>query len=204
MPVSKLPSQDQSVTQEALSALNALIAGTKEDLEDQLDQVRDTMKSADASAREVLQGDIDRLQGSLDSIVRAQGIADGTRPEVTIQHNQAKQGARAIFGTDTSQPEFNLKVLDNEAGIGAVTSAGVYSPETLRALLEGSRTPDLAVVFQALQIQSKDTEDQSLRSVLNNLPSGRQHVLPSATSATNIAGRITSEEANEPAVTRGV
>ena len=74
------------------------------DLEDQLDQVQQIISSADASLREILQGDLAQLQNSLDSIARAQRIADTARPEITIEHNQAGQGSRAIFGTDTPQP----------------------------------------------------------------------------------------------------
>lgn len=151
-----------------------MISGTREDLEDQLDQVQQTISSVDASLREILQGDLTQLQNSLDSIARAQRIADTARPKITIEHNQAGQGSRAIFGTDTLQPQFNLTVLGNEAGLGAVASAGVHSPQTLQVLLGNSRTPDLALALQALRTQSPNTSHESLQSILNNLSAERQ------------------------------
>jgi hypothetical protein len=170
----ELASENHSTTQDSLRGLKDLISGTREDLEDQLDQVQQTISSADASLREILQGDLAQLQNSLDSIARAQRIADTARPEITIEHNKAGQGSRAIFGTDTPQPQFNLTVSGNEAGLGAVASAGVHSPQTLQALLGNSRTPDLALALQALQTQSPNTNHESLQSILNNLSVERQ------------------------------
>ena len=112
--------------------------------------MQQTISSAHASLREILLGDLGQLQNSLDSIARAQQIADTVRPEITIKHNQAGQGSRAIFGTDTPQPQFNLTVLGNEAGLGAVASAGVHSPQALQALLGNSRILDLALALQVL------------------------------------------------------
>jgi flagellar biosynthesis chaperone FliJ len=57
--------------QDSLRDLKDLISGTKEDLEDQLDQVRRAINTADASLREILQGDLARLQSGLDSITQA-------------------------------------------------------------------------------------------------------------------------------------
>src|SRR5436853_2139583 len=169
MRATDVPSQDQSVTQETLNALQDLIIGTKEDLEDQLDQMKQAISAADTSTREVLQNDIDRLQSSLDSITQAQRIADNTHPRLTIKRNRAGQGSRAIFGTDTSQPQFDLTVSENEAELGAVMSAGVHSPETLQALLGTSRTPELALVLQALQTQPRSTQDQFIQSIVHTL-----------------------------------
>lgn len=170
----ELASENHSTTQDSLRGLKDLISGTREDLGDQLDQVQQTISSADASLREILQGDLAQLQNSLDSIARAQRIVDTARPEITIERNKAGQGSRAIFGTDTPQPQFDLTVLGNEAGLGAVASAGVHSPQTLQALLGNSRTPDLALALQALQTQSPNTNHESLQSILNNLSAERQ------------------------------
>lgn len=169
----RIISQDHSVTQESLGDLKDLIIGTKEDLEDQMDSVRDTISAADASLREVLLEDQARLRSSLDSIAQAQRIADTTRPEVIIEDNSADQGSRAIFGTDTSQPEFNLKVAGNRAGVGAVYSAGVHSPQTLQALLQHSQTPNLALALQALQTQSTNLREEAVQSVLNEISAER-------------------------------
>ncbi|BCR85775.1 uncharacterized protein ACHE_21233S [Aspergillus chevalieri] len=162
----------QCSTQDSLDNLKDSIQGTKEDLEDQLNQVRETIGSADASSRETLQADQARLQRSLDTLEQAQRVADTTHPEVIIKSNRADQGSRAIFGTDTSQPQFSLNVTDNEAGLGAVVSAGVHTPQTLQALLRDSRTPDLALALQALQTQPQNTNAPVLRSVLHNLSVG--------------------------------
>lgn len=94
---------------------------------------------------------------------------ENSPPKIIIERNRAGQGSRAIFGTDTSQPRFSLTVADNEAGIGAVVGAGVHSPKTLQTLLGNSRTPDLALAFQALQTQSRSTSDNVIQSVLSTL-----------------------------------
>jgi hypothetical protein len=176
----RIVSQDHSVTQEALGDLKDLVSGTKEDLEDQLEAVRQTISTADASLRQSLLEDQARLQSSLDSIAQAQRVAENTRPKVIIEDNRAGQGSRAIFGTDTSQPGFNLTVARNEAGIGSVYSAGVHTPQTLQALLQHSRTPDLALALQALQTQSTSVRNENLQSLLNNISAERNQGIPHA------------------------
>lgn len=166
-------SQDHSATQESLCDLKDLISGAKEDLEDQLDTVRHTISAADASLRGLLEEDQARLQSSLESIAQAQQIADTTRPKVTIEENCAGEGSRAIFGTDTSQPGFNLTVARNEVAVGAVSSAGVHSAQTLQALLQHSRTPDLALALQALQTQSPNVRGEAAQVVLNDISAER-------------------------------
>ena len=49
----------------------------EEDLEDQLAQIQQSLSTAEVPLREVLQDDQARLQGSLNSLAQAQGIADG-------------------------------------------------------------------------------------------------------------------------------
>jgi ABC-type transporter Mla subunit MlaD len=176
----RIISQDHSITQESLGNLRDLISGTKDDLEDQLDAVRQTISAADASLREVLSEDQARLQSSLESIARVQRIADTTQPKVIIEDNRAGEGSRAIFGTDTSQPGFSLTVARNEAGVGAVYSAGVHSPQTLHALLQHSRTPDLALALQALQTQSTSVRNEAVQSVLNDISAERSQGVPHA------------------------
>jgi hypothetical protein len=176
--VLRVVSQDHSLTQESLGHLRDLISGSKEDLEDQLEAVRQTISTADASLRDVLEEDQARLQSSLDSIARAQRMAETTQPKVIIEDNHAGQGSRAIFGTDTSQPGFSLIVARNEAGVGAVSSAGVYSPQTLQALLQHSRTPDLALALQALQTQSTSVRNEALQTALNVMSAERNQVVP--------------------------
>ena len=190
-------SQDHSIAQDSLRDLKDLISGTKEDLEDQLDQVRRAISTADASLREILQDDLARLQSGLDSITRAQRIADTAPPKVIVERNRAGQGSRAIFGTDTSQPQFSLTVSDNEAGLGAVVGAGVHSPQALQALLGNSRTPDLALALQALQTQSRGTNAEALQSILNSMSAERKRGLTDIPSETNLpTGPETSEHVN--------
>lgn len=59
-------------------------------------------------------------------------------PTIVVQNNRVGQGARAIFGTDTSQPRFNLSVSGNEVGPDSTMAAGVFSAETIQALLGNS------------------------------------------------------------------
>jgi hypothetical protein len=160
-----------------LNDLKNSIRGTKEDLEDQLHQVQQIISGADASFREILQTDQARLRSSLDSLARAQRVADITHPKVVVEDNRAGPGSRAIFGTDTSQPQFNLNVSNNVAGIGAVVSAGVHSPQTLQALLGDSRTPEFALAVQALQTQPRSTNSMDLQSLRHHLSTGRRQGL---------------------------
>lgn len=155
-----------------------LISGTKEDLEDQLDVVHQNIISADASLRKVFEEDQARLQSCLDSLAQAQQIADTPRPELIIEDNRAGQGSRAIFGTDTSQPGFSLTVARNEVGVGAVSSVGVHSPQTLQALLQHSRTPDLALALQALQTQSTNVRNEALNTFLISISAERNQEAP--------------------------
>jgi ABC-type transporter Mla subunit MlaD len=127
-------SQDHSTTKDSLNELHKLIEGTKEDLEDQLDQVRHAISGAGASLRDLLQADQAQLQCGLESLAQAQRVTETTRPQVVIEENRGGQESRTLFGTDTSQPQFNLTVADNEAQHGAVMAAGVHSPETGRSL----------------------------------------------------------------------
>lgn len=198
-------SQDHSVTQESLGDFKGLISGTKEDLEDQLDAVRQTISAANASLRQVLLEDQARLQSSLDSIAQAQRIVETTRPKVIIKDNRAGQGSRAIFGTDTSQLGFSLTVARNEAGVGAVSSAGVYSPQTLQTLLQDSRTPDLALAFHALQTQGTNVRDEAVQSVLNDISAERNQGLlhPPVSSLLTESGSLDSRKDRQSVQSNG-
>lgn len=181
--------RDHSSTQDSLDDLQDLIRGTKEDLEFQLGQVefqlgqvRQIINTIGVSMLDSLHADQARLQSSLESLERAQRIADITRPQVTVRSNRTNQGSRAVFGTDSSQPQFSLNVSDNDVGLGAIAAAGVYTPQTLQALLRDSRTPDLALAIQALQTQSQRNHDSALGSLLSNLSVGASEVNPSTSS----------------------
>jgi hypothetical protein len=163
----RLLSQDHSVTQETLSGLEGQIIGTKDDLEDQMEQLRETFATADASLRDILKSDQAHLQSSLDSIARARRISNTILPKISIEDNRAGHGSLSLWGTDTLKPTFDLTVARNEIGVGAVSSAGTYSPETLRELMK-HHTPEVALVFQELQTQSPGARgDEKLHSILN-------------------------------------
>ncbi|KAI9926125.1 hypothetical protein MW887_004588 [Aspergillus wentii] len=118
----------QCSTEDSLNDLKDSIQGTKEDLEDQLDQVRETISSADVSVQGVLQADQTHLQKSLESLERAQWVLSTTQPQVIIKSNRAVQGSRAIFGTDVSQPEFSMnKRFKNCLGILGLKTSHSYS-----------------------------------------------------------------------------
>lgn len=123
--------------------------------------------------RGVLQDDQARLQSSLGTFAEAQKLTDSIRPDVVIQRNRAGPSSRAIFGTDTSQPQFRLTVSDNEAQAHAVMGNDVYTPHTLQALLERSPTAEVAIAFQALQNQTQNTDLDALQSTADQIIAGR-------------------------------
>ncbi|KAB8072334.1 hypothetical protein BDV29DRAFT_177530 [Aspergillus leporis] len=164
--------RNHGITQESLNDLKDSIRGTKEDLEDQLDQIHEAIRSTDALNRATFQADQARLVGSLKSIEWAQQVADTTLPKVVVESNRAGQGTRTIFGTDTSQPQFSLNVSENEAGLGAIMAAGVHTPQTLQALLRDSQAQNLALTLQAAQAQSQNTNAPTLQSLLYGLSVG--------------------------------
>jgi hypothetical protein len=164
--------RNHGITPESLNDLKDSIRGTKEDLEDQLDQIHEAIKSTDTSNRASFQTDQAQLVGSLKSIEWAQQVADTTLPKVVVESNRAGQGTRTIFGTDTSQPQFSLNVSENEAGLGAIMAAGVHTPQTLQALLRDSQAQNLALTLQAAQAQSQNTNTPNLQSLLYGLSVG--------------------------------
>jgi ABC-type transporter Mla subunit MlaD len=117
-------SQNHSTTQDSLSELKKSIEGTKEDLEDQLERVQETISNTGAALRDILQADQAQLQRGSRSLVQAQKVADTARPQIVIERNRGGEESRALFGTNTSQPHFNLTVSENEAQCGAVMAAG--------------------------------------------------------------------------------
>lgn len=191
-------SGDQAFTQDTLEDLRNSIDGTKEDLEYQLNQLQDKMTAADGSLLEALQADQARLQSSLESLLQAQRVTDVTQASIVVRENRAGQGSRAIFGSDSSQPAFSLEVSDNEAGLGSVMSAGIHSPETLRALLAESRGPELALALQALQSQPQSIHDSGLQSVLNSLSARRSQAIANSPPEVNSESgrRITGSSDN--------
>jgi hypothetical protein len=169
----RLLSQDHSVTQETLSGLEGQISGTKDDLADQLEELQETVKGADASLRALLNDDVARLQRSLNSIAQAQRVVKNTKPRIVIKDISHGPRSRAIAGSDFSRPDFDLTVENVRVGFGATSSAGMYSPETLQKLLEQSSTPGLALALQALHNQPSSGSSAALRSVFNAISAER-------------------------------
>jgi hypothetical protein len=161
-------SQDNSCTQESLRELKDLISDTKEDVQGQLEEMQQKCSTAATSSQEMLQDDLARLQSSIDSITQAQQVADAVHPKVIIKSNEAGERSRALFGTDTSQPQFTLEVAGNIAGPGAVVGAGVHTPETLQALLQNSQRPETAFLLQALHNQAHGNNMRPFHSIRNN------------------------------------
>jgi ABC-type transporter Mla subunit MlaD len=191
------PSQDHATTQDSLNELRKSIEGTKDDLEDQLDQVRHAISGAGASLRDLLQADQAQLQSGLESLAQAQRVAETTQPRVVITRNLGGQESSTLFGTDTSRPQFHLTVSDNEAQLGAVMAAGVHSPETLQALLRGSRTADLVLVLQALQNQPQSTSGTALQSILNSVATGRTQGFTDGPSTMNAGPKLSISDQEE-------
>ena len=128
------------------------------------------------------------MQSSLDSIARARRIANTILPIINIVDNRAGHGSLSLWGTDNTKPTFDLTVARNEIGVGAVSSAGTYSPETLRELMK-HHSPDVALVFQELQTQSSSSRsDEKLHSLLNVI-SGKRNQEASYISAPGLLTR---------------
>jgi hypothetical protein len=131
-----------------LNDLANLICGTKEDREIECISCDKQSITADASLQEILQADQPRLQDSLERLARVQRVADAIRFKINVKRNRASQGSGAIFGTETSQPQFSLDVSD-EAELRAVMAAEVHTPQTIitaanfgHSILRDIRTPN--------------------------------------------------------------
>jgi hypothetical protein len=165
-------STDQSTTHNSIDDIQDAIRGTKLDLEEQIREVQQSISSASDSLRESLEADRSQLQRCLESLAQARQAVNTRRPRIVLERNRAGQSSRAIFGTDSMQPHFDLTVAENQAERDAVVSAGVYSPQTMQALL-GVLQPSNhahALVLQVLQNQSLETNLESLYSVPRGLP----------------------------------
>ncbi|KAH8430993.1 uncharacterized protein LDX57_008654 [Aspergillus melleus] len=162
---------DLNITRDSIQNLENTIQGTKEDLDDQLEQVRETISGADVSTRNILQTDLAQLQSSMQSLqssIASLEQVKATLPTLTITGNQA-ESSRAIFGTDTHQPSFNMNVSNNAAMRGSVIAAGVHTPGTLQALLRDTSTPHVALALRAVQGQSHSSNIPISQSVLRSM-----------------------------------
>ena len=154
-----------------LDELKDSIEATKEDLEVQLSRIEQAISSAKPSARDLLT-DRAHLKSCLDSLAKAQRVAENTKAQVLIERNRVGEGGRGLFGADMFQPGFSLTVSDNEAQRGAVMAAGVHSPEVLQTLLKGTPAADIMHVAQALQTQPPNINMDMLQSFLTDRSTG--------------------------------
>jgi hypothetical protein len=184
------------MTQDMLDELKRSIEETKEELEDQLSQVGQAISGAGTALRDLLLADRADLQICLDSLAQAQRVADATQPQIVIEQNRGEEESRTLFGTDTSRPDFCLTVSNNEAQRGAVMAAGVYSLETLQALLKGTPAADLVLALQALQTGSPNTNKNISQSFLNDYSASHTQGTIDRSSTLNVPfrERISSQE----------
>jgi len=145
--------KDHSATQESLTEMKGLIEGTKEDLNDQVEKVEEAIRDAAESLQDRLRADSAQLKGALQTLARAQQVANATRPQIVIEQNRTGKDGRAIFGTDVLRSLFDLRVSGNVAEERATMAAGVHSSESLQALLRASGKPEVALMMQTLQGQ---------------------------------------------------
>jgi hypothetical protein len=155
----------QSATHSSIKDIQNAICGTKLDLEEQIKEVQQSICNTSDSLRENLEADRAHLHGCLEGLAQAQQVVDSSHHQFVIEHNRSGQRARAIFGTDSIRPLFDLTVSENVAEVDAVMSAGVYSPQTMQALLRGSQPSTRALVLQVVQNHSLNTDPKSFHFV---------------------------------------
>ena len=195
--------QSQSLTQESLEVLKASMAGVKDDLEDQCDKVRDAIEVGDESIRDILQEDLESLRKSLESLERAQKVAQTARPAVVVKDNQAGDGSRILFATDTAHPNFDLTVSDNKVGVGAVSVAGVLSTASIQEAFKDSQIAQNAIAMKAMQTQSANANAVTLQSILSAVPVDRRPRL-TAESQNSVPMDFTHVEGRDQEVRNGL
>lgn len=159
--------RDHKVTQESLDGLEKLVAQTREELEDQFEQVQQAIHTADTSMRAILASDRAQIRSCLDSLEQTQEIRENVRAQIVVLGNIAGPNSRLIAGTDSLNSSFNLSVRHNEAREGASMAAGVYTPEVLKALLQqSSAPPGIVALFQATQKCGVTLDPQAVQDLL--------------------------------------
>ncbi|KAK5069368.1 hypothetical protein LTR51_008618 [Lithohypha guttulata] len=159
--------RDQQTTQTSLDELGKLTDRTREELEDQLDQVHGQIGRLEASMQATLEIDQKQIQSCLSSLEKAQEVRD-TKAQIAVSQNIAVgENARLIAGTDTAQPTFNLSVMYNQAQEGASMAAGVHSPEVLKALLQHrSASPSVVSIVQSIQMGEFNPNSPAVQDLL--------------------------------------
>lgn len=162
--------RDQQTTQASLDELEKLTDRTREELEDQLDQLQRQIGSLEGSMQTTLENDRKQIQSCIMALDEAQKARDA-KARIEVSENVATgRDTRLIAGTTTAQPNFDLSVTKNQAQDGASMAAGVHSPEVLTALLQqSSATPSVVSIVQMMQTTSFDPESPAVQALL------RQH-----------------------------
>lgn len=183
--------RDREATQESLQELARLTDRTREELEDQLDQLQEQISTANGSLKATVEADRAHMQLCLKSLEEAQAVRESKAHIVVSENTATGANTHLIAGTDTTQPAFHLSVTHNRAEDGASMAAGVHSAEVLKALLQQSSAPMPVVsIVQMMQRGSFDPHSPAVQELLQRSAEGYRHgpvVTP---------GRI--EEASDP------
>lgn len=174
--------QAQQVTQNSLDEITKLIDRTREELEDQLDQVQERITAAEGSLRAILEAEHQQIQLCLKSLRESQTSRE-KNAKITITNNTATgANSRMIAGTDTAQPTFDLSVTHNRADAGASMAAGVHSSEVLKALLQQSSAPASVVsIVQSMQMGNFNPASSDVQELLQRQASPRTETTVAST-----------------------
>lgn len=146
---------------------------TREELEDQLDQLQAQIHAAGGSIQASLEAEQTQIQACLKSLEEAQAARKHIA-HVNVSHNEATgSNARLIAGTDTARPNFNLTVTHNRAADGASMAAGVHSAEVLKALLQhSSASAPVVSIVQMMHTGSFDPHSPAVQQLLQQSTNG--------------------------------
>lgn len=160
--------------------LTRLTERTREELEDQLDELQGQISTAAGSLQTTLNTDRADLQACLKSLEEAQVLRE-TTARVDVSDNTATgENTRMIAGTDTAQPTFHLSVTHNRAADGASMAAGVHSADVLKALLQQSAAPASTVsIVEMMQTGRFDVSSPAVQDLLRQqTPEHRSGTMP--------------------------
>jgi len=144
--------------------------------------VEDRLQSANADLRAALQEEQARLQSNIETIIQSQRTVNAARPRINVDRNIGAAGSRTVFGTSFQNPNMDLSVCDNKAGVGATMAAGVLSEAVFLKSLDGAQTPNIALVRQMMQNPSSFSHPSSVENMMTQLSmqsDGERSALPS-------------------------
>ncbi|KAG8532993.1 uncharacterized protein KY384_001775 [Bacidia gigantensis] len=159
--------RENTVTQEHLTTLTQSIEATHQELEGQIYDLGEAIKSSDESIRDALKAEQKILQGCLKCLEQAKRTAGDAPSIINVERNTVGKNAETLLGTDEKYKKFNLNFSDNMLGEGARAAAGWYDKEVLLEFLRSSRAPDVARDFQAMRAQSSAAESAFVQAWLS-------------------------------------